>query len=115
MAKKPATSAELKRTRANALIAAATKALALPIAKIAGFKNANAFKAQLVRSLGVHPEFEKAAHDLHALHAAKPGPKASKRNVLKTSKGRGRSLYGVRPHGRVQATRFEGGRRAPKG
>ena len=103
MAKKSAPSAALKRSRSTALIAAAAKALALPISKIAGFKTPQAFKAQLVRSLGDHKEFDKAAHALHALHASQPG--------LKAPQGSAKSRAGIRPHGRVQASRFEGGRK----
>lgn len=96
--KRAPTPAEL-RLRAKRLLAAAGSALAEPLAVVAGFKNAKAFKAELIKSLETHPEFHQAAHDLHGMHMQIAGLKAPKLS----DKSRGP----VRPSGRVQATRNE--------
>ena len=89
------------RVKTKHLLASAATALSAPLALVAGFKDSKSFKAQLIKSLGVHPEFDKAAHDLHALHM--------QTSALKAPKGSEKSLAGIRPSGRIQATRNEMG------
>ena len=96
--KRTATPAEL-RLRAKKLLAAAGSALAEPLAVVAGFKDAKAFKAQLIKSLSSDTDFHKAAQDLHGLHASLAGLKAPK----SAAKARGP----LKATGRVQASRMD--------
>lgn len=96
--KRNITRAEL-RLRAKRLLAAAGSALAEPLAVVAGFKDAKAFKAQLIKSLSADQDFHKAAHDLHGIHADMA--------ALKAPKGSAKAKGGIKASGRIQASRLD--------
>jgi molybdopterin biosynthesis enzyme len=79
------------REKADGLIAAAVIALEEPLAKVAGFKSAGEFKAEIIRSLGAHPEFDRAARDLHGIH--------SNSRWQDTSRAHSQVPSSIRPHG----------------
>lgn len=106
MAKKDSPSVHLLRIRAKFLLAAASAALAKQATQAAKFKDPKAFKAQLVKSLSEHRAFDKAAHDLHALHQSAAD--------IKAAKGNARAKVAFRPSGRIQASRSEAGPRGRK-
>jgi hypothetical protein len=86
--------AELKR-QAQRLMKAAEMALSPPLTAIHAFKDASAFKAGMIKSLGLHPDFDRAVRDLHGLHA------------LAQAHGASQVPASVRPSGRVQASRYD--------